>query len=83
MSVTDKLKALLSLAGLRGVDLAEALGVGYNAAANRMYVGVKRVDDLIKIVSACGATLTITTKDGMQIPLTLEDIEEPKKKTKE
>ena len=80
MSVTDKLKALMSMTGLRGVDLAEALGVGYNAASNRMYIGVKRVDDLIKIVNACGASLTITTKDGLQIPLTIADIEEPKKK---
>lgn len=77
MSVTEKIKAVMSMAGLRGVDLAEALGVSYNAASNRMYLGIKRVDDLIKIVDACGATLTITTKDGTVIPLTLADIDKP------
>ena len=39
----------------------------------------RSIDDLIKIVNACGATLTITTKNGVTIPITLEDVE-PKTK---
>lgn len=75
MGVTDKLRALMGLAGVKGVDLAEALGVSYNAASNRMYKGVKRIDDLIKICDKCGATLAITAKDGTVFTLTLDDIE--------
>lgn len=79
MSVTDKARAVMKMAGIKGVDLAAALGVSYNAASNRMYKGIKSVDDLVKIVTACGATLSITTKDGTTIPLTLADLEEPSK----
>lgn len=79
MSVNDKIKALLSLSGVKGVDLAAALGVSYNSASTKVYRGIKSIDDLVKIVTACSATLTITTKDGLTIPLTLEDVE-PKKK---
>lgn len=82
MSVNDKIKALLSLSGVKGVDLAAALGVSYNSASTKVYRGIKSVNDLIKVVEACGASLTITTKDGVQIPLTVADIEE-QTKTKE
>lgn len=78
MSVTDKVKAIMKLEGIKAVDLAPALGVGYNSAANRIYRGIKSVGDLIKIVTACGATLVIKTKDGIEIPLTIEDIDEIK-----
>ena len=76
MSVTDKVRAVMQMAGIKGVDLAKALGVSYNAASNRMYLGIKRVNDLVKIIDACGATLSITTKDGTVIPLTIEDLEQ-------
>ena len=78
MSVTDKVRAVMKMAGVKGVDLATALGISYNAASNRMYKGIKSVDDLVKIVTACGATLTITTKDGTVIPLTITDLENNK-----
>ena len=35
-----------------------------------------KLDDVIKIVTACDATLTIITKDGTVIPLTLADLED-------
>lgn len=76
MSVTKKLKALMSFSNVRSVDLAEPLGISYNAAANRLYRGVKSIDDLIKICNHCGASLTITTKDGVNIPLTIDDIDD-------
>ena len=80
MSVTDKVRAVMKIEGIKAVDLAPALGVGYNSAANRIFRGIKSVNDLIKIVDACGATLTINTKDGAIIPLTLADLEnEPSK----
>ena len=80
MSVTDKVRSVMQLAGVKGVDLASVLGVSYNSAATKIYRGIRSVDDLIKIVDACGATLTINTKDGAVIPLTLADLEnEPSK----
>lgn len=80
MSVTDKLRALMELSGVKGVDLAEALGVSYNSASNRMYKGVKRIDDLIKICDKCEAKISITAKDGTVIRLTIDDIETDKQK---
>lgn len=75
MAVTEKLRGLMSMAGVKGVDLAEALGISYNSASNRMYKGVKSVSDLIKICDRCGATVLIKSKDGTVIPLTLDDVE--------
>lgn len=62
MSVTDKLRALMELSGVKGVDLSEALGVSYNSASNRMYKGVKRIDDLIKICDKCAAKISISSQ---------------------
>ena len=74
MTVTDKVKAFMAISNVKGVDLVNALGVSYNAASNRIYKGITRVDDLIKICTACGAEISITAKDGTVFRLTLDDL---------
>ena len=79
MSVTDKIKMVMVGAGVSGRQLATALDCPPQTATNKISRGLVKIDDVIKIVTACGATLTITTKDGTTIPLTLADLEEPSK----
>lgn len=75
MTIKDKTKALLTFASVKPQDLAEALGVTPATARNRISLGITSISDLIKICTYCEAKLTITTKDGAVIPLTIDDIE--------
>lgn len=77
MSIKKKIDMLLTSAGMTGRGLAAAFNCPAQTIANKVARGVVRVDDVIRIVHACGATLTITTKDGTVIPLTLADVEKP------
>ena len=79
MALQEKLKMIMVAANLNNRKMAAAFGCSPNTAAAKFQRGIVRLDDVVKIVTACGATLTITTKDGLTIPLTLEDVE-PKKK---
>ena len=78
MSVTNKVKGVMRMAGISGRQLATALGCPPQTATNKISRGLVKVDDVIKIVTACDATLTIITKDGTVIPLTLADLEDNK-----
>lgn len=74
MSVTTKIKMIMAAAGVTGRQLAEPLSCPPQTAANKITRGLVKIDDLIKIVNFCGGSITITTKDGTAIPLTLEDV---------
>lgn len=82
MSIKKKVDIVMVGAGMTGRGLASAFGCPAQTIANKVARGLVRIDDLIKLCNACGASLTITTKDGVQIPLTVADIEE-QTKTKE
>lgn len=82
MAVNDKIKMVMAGAGISGRQLASVLGCPPQTATNKVSRGLVKIDDVIRIVDACGATLTITTKDGTIIPLTLADIEKTKTETK-
>ena len=75
MSVTDKIKMVMASAGISGRGLASAFDCTPQSASTKINRGVKSVDDLVKIVDFCGASIAITTKNGTVIPLTLEDLE--------
>ena len=74
MSVAKKIQMVISSAGLNNRKMSAAFGCSENTAAAKFQRGIKSVDDLIKIVNFCGGSITITTKDGIAIPLTLEDV---------
>lgn len=74
MSVTTKIKMVMTAAGVNGRQLAEPLNCPPQTAANKITRGIVKIDDLVRIVSFCGGTITITTKNGTTIPLTLEDV---------
>ena len=75
MSIDNKIKTILANADISSRQLAPALGISSQGAANRISRGITSIKDLIKICDYCEAKLTITTKDGTVIPLTISDIE--------
>lgn len=74
MSVTSKIKMVMTSAGVSGRQLCKAFGTSEQTAAMKVSRGIKSIEDLVRIVEYCGAKLTITTKDGTAIPLTLDDL---------
>lgn len=80
MSLDNKIKTILANADISSRQLAPALGISAQGAANRISRGITNIKDLIKICDYCGADLTITTKDGTVIRLTIDDIETEKQK---
>ena len=74
MSVAKKIQMVISSAGLNNRKMSAAFGCSENTAAAKFQRGIKSIDDLVKIVNFCGGSVTITTKDGTTIPLTLEDV---------
>lgn len=74
MSIDNKIKTILANADISSRQLAPALGISEQGAANRISRGVTSIKDLIKICDYCGATITITTQDGTTINLGINDI---------
>ena len=77
-TLKNKVNMVLSSTGISSRKLAPYFNCPEQTIANKVCRGIVRIDDLIRIVDACNATLFIKTKDGIEIPLTLEDIDEPK-----
>ncbi len=75
MSVANKIQMIISSAGLNNRKIAPAFGCSENTSAAKFQRGINKIEDLVKIVNFCGASIAITTKDGTVIPLTLEDLE--------
>lgn len=80
MSINNKVKMIMAAADINGRQLGPALGLNPQAATTKITRGIKSINDLIKICDYCGADLTITTKDGTVIRLTIDDIETEKQK---
>ncbi len=75
MSVAKKIQMVITSAGLNNRKMSGAFKCSENTAAAKFQRGIKSIDDLILICDYCEAQLTITTKDGTVIPLTISDIE--------
>lgn len=74
MTLANKIQMIISSAGLNNRKMSAAFGCSENTAAAKFQRGIKSIDDLVKIVDYCGGKITITTKDGTAIPITLEDV---------
>lgn len=80
--VSDKVKALLELAGKTRSDLGEVLGVTSDASlSNKLRLNRFTADELIQIAGLTGARLQFTYPDGTVIPLTQDDLREEYRKT--
>lgn len=74
MSISTKIKALLSLCEKDHAGLAENFGISKQALSNKFYRGSFSAEDLIKAADFCGCTLTFTTPSGDTIKLEPTDI---------
>lgn len=74
MGLDNKIKTVITAAGLSGRQLAPLFNSTPEVAAVKISRGVKKIDELIRICDFCGATICIKAKDGTVIPLTVEDL---------
>jgi len=74
MSISQKVKALLSLTGKKQVDLMAALGMGSKQSmSNKFSHGRWSAEDIVKAAEACGAKVAFILPDGQQIFLDAEE----------
>ena len=74
MSVSNKLKSILSVTGHKPADLADCLGISVQSVRNKIFRGSYSIDDLLKIFDYLECEVTVKTKDGIVFPLTIDDV---------
>jgi len=74
--VSDKVRAVLALAGKRNIDLAELYGVSKQSMNNKMTNNRFSADDLIRIATFTGCRIAFVLPDGQHIFLEPEDSRE-------
>lgn len=74
MSVTDKIKALLSIKGKKNIELAEYLGMTPQSLQNKLGRGSFSAEDLIKIADFLECSLVFEIDDTQKIILNTSDI---------
>lgn len=72
--VSDKIRALLALAGKRNIDLAALYGVSKQSMNNKLAKNRFSADDLIRIADFTGCRVGFFFSDGQNIFLDSEDI---------
>ena len=76
MGISNKIQMIISSAKLNNRKMAGAFHTSENTAAAKFQRGIVRIDDLIRICDYCDAKISIETKEGVIINLSLEDLEE-------
>lgn len=67
MSVSNKVKGLLALRGLKQIDLAAHFGMTKQTMSNKISRNSWYATDLIKVADFCGCKLAFILPDGQQI----------------
>jgi len=67
MSVSDKVKGLLALRGVKQLDLAAEFGMSKQTMSNKFARNSWSANDLAKAAEFCGCKLAIVMPDGQQI----------------
>ena len=78
VSISNKIRALMKLRGLKNKDLAAAIGSSAQSMNNKMYRDSFTAADLVRIVDALGGKLTVSFPDGEQLSFTMADLDEKK-----
>lgn len=74
MSLTDKIKALISIRGKKNIELAEYLGMSPQSFQNKLSRGSFSAEDLIKIADSLGCSLEFNIDDKQKIVLDMDDV---------
>lgn len=81
--VTDKVKALLSIAGKKQIDLANEFGVTPQSMNNKMALNRYTAEDLIAIAQFTDCRIGFVLPNGEHIYLEPEDMRKETKKKPE
>lgn len=76
MSISSKVKALLSLTGHKPADLSECLGMSVQSVRNKFSRDSISVPDLIKICEYLDCELLIQTKGKQAVYFDVSDIKQ-------
>ena len=79
MSVTNKIKSLLSLKGKKNIELAAYLGISPQSMQNKLSRGSFSAEDLIKISDFLECPLCFEIDDSQKIVLDTSDSRKPEK----
>jgi len=74
MTLSDKIKALMTLKGKKTHELAERFDVTPQSMRNKMSRNTYSAADLIEIVDFLGAKLVIEVDDNVKIVITKDDV---------
>ena len=83
MSVSDKIKALLSIRGKKNNDLAMFLGISPQSMRNKFSRESFSADELIRIANFLDCNLVFELDDSQKIALDISDVKIPKDSTKD
>jgi hypothetical protein len=72
--VSDKVRALLALAGKRNIDLATLYGVSKQSMNNKITNNRFSADDLIRIATFTGCKVAFVLPDGQNLFLDEDDL---------
>jgi len=78
MSVSTKVKAVLSLSGKDHAGLASYMGISAQALSNKFYRDSFSAADLIKVADYCGTVLCFLSADGNKVVIDNGDLKEGK-----
>jgi len=81
--VSDKIRALLALAGKKNIDLAELYGMSKQSMNNKMTNNRFSADDLIRIADFAGCRIAFVLRDGQHIFLDQSDLRPDNKEEKD
>lgn len=76
MSVSDKIKAAMTIKHLKNADLAQYLGIAPQSVRNKLYRDSFTAEDLIKISDFLGCELAFIIDDKHKIILDMDDIKQ-------
>ena len=74
MSMSKKVRAVLTLSSRKQKDFAEYLGVSKQATSGKFSRDTFTAADLIKVADLCGCVLEFKLPDGTVIPFETSDL---------
>lgn len=77
MSVANKIKAAMNMAGKTTEELAKGIGIKKQSLLNKFYRDSFSASDLIKIAEYLGYDLVLQRNDKEKVYFSSEDISEP------
>lgn len=79
MTISDKVKAVLALAGKKQQELAQVFGMTKQTMSNKFARDSWSGKDLAKVAEFVGGQLAIIMPDGQTINIELENDEKPER----